>query len=84
MSGGIWSESRAISIDMLKQFFMSRITDASVSGYGESASGTAVSDAFRVVPECRPRFFESICDRDRAAAFLEAYALVERQANTYV
>ena len=71
---GPWAGTRSISIDMLKQFLMSRITDATVLGIGQVASGTAAD--FRVPRERRAAFFVHICDRPSALGFLDAYARV--------
>ena len=74
VGGPILSPPRRVSIDMLKQFFMSRITDASVRGMGEF-----VSDAFQVFEQYYDQFFELICESDSLAAFLEAYAPVDHE-----
>ena len=64
--------SRNISIDMLKQFLMSQITEASVHGIGTSGS----AKDFRVPAESRNAFFRLICDSQCATMFLDAYASV--------
>ena len=79
MQDSPWAESRPISIDMLKQFLMSRITDASVKDIGNFASSTA--NTFQVSVEQRSSFFRLICDTQRATQFLDAYAPVEHDAN---
>ena len=73
------ANSRQLSIDMLKQFLMSRITDASVKDIGNFASSTA--NAFQVSVEQRSSFFRLICDTQRATQFLDAYAPVVHDVN---
>ena len=75
MQDSPWSQSRPISIDMLKQFLMSRITEASVKDIGSFASGTA--NTFQVSVEQRSDFFKLVCDTQSAMQFLESYAPVE-------
>ena len=75
MQDSPWAQSRPISIDMLKQFLMSRITEASVKDIGSFASGTA--NTFQVSVEQRSDFFKLVCDTQSAMQFLESYAPVE-------
>ena len=72
------ANSRQLSIDMLKQFLMSRITEASVRGIGNFAFGTA--NTFQVSVERQNDFFELICDTQSGVRFLDAYAPGERAA----
>ena len=72
-----WSADRHISIDMLQQYLMSRITDANVSGIVQNASGSAASQSFQVPTERQCDFFHLVCDSDKALEFLNAYAPVD-------
>lgn len=73
--GSPWRGLRPISIDMLKQFLMHQITDASCMGIGQFTVGSAPT--FQVHPERRADFFKLICDGQSAESFLNAYAPVE-------
>ena len=68
---------RPISIDMLKQFLMHQITDASCKGLGEFTAGGAKN--FQVHAERRAAFFALINDRQGAERFLKDYAPVPEQ-----
>ena len=68
-----WVGSRPISIDALKQFLMSRITEASVMHIGHFGAGSAAADTFQVPLERRADFLEMICDSEHAVKFLDAY-----------
>ena len=70
-----WAGSRPISVDMLKQYLMSRITEASVRGIGEFKEG--IVDAFRVSADRQTEFFAIVCDVHSAKSFLDAYAPVD-------
>ena len=70
-----WAGSRMISVDMLKQYLMSRITEASVRGIGEFKEG--IVDAFRVSVDRQAEFFAIVCDVHSAESFLDAYAPVD-------
>ena len=60
---------------MLKQYLMSRITEASVRGIGEFREG--IVDAFRVSVDRQAEFFAVVCDVQSAESFLDAYAPVD-------
>ena len=75
-----WINSRPITIDMMKQFLMSRITESSVRGIGKFASGTLKN--FHVPSERRNEFLDLIFDSQSAISFLDAYAPVVQIAVT--
>ena len=75
-SAGPWNGSRPISIDMLKQYLMHQITEASCLSLGSFAIDAV--DAFQVHPDKREAFFELICSVQSAVSFLDSYAPVER------
>ena len=70
-----WSGSRPISVDMLKQYLIKRISKASDRGIGEFKKG--IVDAFRVSVHQRTEFFAIVCDVHSAKSFLDAYAPVD-------
>ena len=70
-----WAGSRVISVDMLKQYLMSRITEAKVRGIGEFREG--IVDAFLVSVDRQTEFFAIVCDVQSAESFLDAYAPVD-------
>ena len=69
---GPWCGAWPISIDMLKQYLMHQITEASCAGWGSFGAG--VSQTFQVHPEKRAEFFALICSGDKARSFLNGYA----------
>jgi hypothetical protein len=75
-----WSEqgSRRISIDMLKQFLMSRITESRCLGHGEfvNVGNTSDEDIFQVNPDHRSSFFDLVCNEQEAESYLSKYAQV--------
>ena len=71
---GPWAGDRQISIDMLQQYFMAQITEASVRGIGKFIDDGSAS--FQVSCERHEEFFSLICHRERATLFLDAYASV--------
>ena len=73
---GPWNGSRPVSIDMLKQYFMHQITEASCVGLGCFTSDGA-SQTFQVQCEKRGTFFQMICSVEQAESFLDSYAPVE-------
>ena len=67
--GTPWAgEGQQISIDMVQQYFMAQITEASVRGIGTFLSENSAS--FRVPRERQDAFFSLICDHDRARRYL--------------
>ena len=72
---GPWAGERQISIDMLQQYVMAQITEASVRGIGKFINETSVS--FQVPVERHEEFFSLICDRESATRFLDRYAPVQ-------
>lgn len=72
---GPWAGARQISIDMLQQYFMAQITEASVRGIGKFTNETSAS--FQVPAERQDEFFSLICDRESATLFLDTYAPVQ-------
>jgi len=78
--GSPWAGTRPISVDMLKQFLMHSITEASCLGLGNfHPSDHRGSGEFQVQVERQSDFFSLICDKVKAEAFLQSYAPV---ANT--
>ena len=73
-----WSEVRPISIDMLQQYLMSRITDAVVKKIGNVAGGLTASESFQVPTTRQNEFFKLICDSKKATEFLDGYARVDQ------
>ena len=73
-----WVGSRQISVDMIKQFLMHEITEASCLGLGNFLpSWRTASGDFQIQPERRSEFFSQIGAAERAAAFLQSYARVD-------
>jgi len=75
---GPWAQ-RAISVDMLKQYFMRQITESNCRSWGgftstRGGSQRAVADNFRVHHDYRTAFFDLVCDPIVAAEFLDNYA----------
>ena len=73
-----WSEVRPISVDMLQQYLMSRITDAVVKKIGDVAGGPTASESFQVPTTRQNEFFKLICDSKKATEFLDGYARVDQ------
>ena len=71
---GPWAGDRQISIDMLQQYFMASITEASLRGIGKFIDDRSAS--FQVSRERHEEFFSLICDPEAATSFLDAYAFV--------
>ena len=68
----------AISVDMLKQYFMRQITESNCRnwvGFASTRGGSqiAVADNFRVHQDYRTLFFELVCNHIVAEAFLDNY-----------
>jgi hypothetical protein len=84
---GPWGGTKPISVDMLKQFLMHSITEASCSHLGEFApdlakqTGASVSEEFRIRKEKESEFFGLVCSASKAHSFLEAYAPVNGHIN---
>ena len=75
--GGPWSGSRNITIDMLKQFLMHQITEASCLGFGAfEPKGSTTNSEFHVHAESYLQFFVLICNKDQAKQFLDNYSPV--------
>ena len=76
--GGPWAGSIAISVDMLKQFFMRQITEASCLGIGEfvALEQPGVKEYQVRSHNHRAEFLRMICDVDAAYLFLDQYAPV--------
>ena len=74
---GLWAGHIAISVDMLKQFFMRQITEASCLGIGEfvALEQPGVKE-YQVRSHNRAEFLRMICDVDAAYLFLDQYAPV--------
>jgi hypothetical protein len=74
---GPWLSRSAISVDMMKQFFMHQITEASSQGLGGFVpSGQPGSTKF-LIESCKyHNFMELICDVKAARSFLGSYAPV--------
>jgi len=76
---GPWAGSRSISVDMVKQFFMRQITEASCMGLGDFVCiGQTGLDEFMVHPSKYNDFFDLVCDADSATIFLEEYSPVHQ------
>ena len=74
---GPWS-SRDISIDMLKQFLMHQITEASCSTLGDVVpAACAGTNEFNVRVERKVEFFQLVCSGSAAEAFLNSYSPVQ-------
>ena len=71
LQGEPWGGQKQLSIDILKQFIMAQITEASVQGIGEF--DTSIENIFQVQPERRADFFELICHKENALRFLNTY-----------
>ena len=65
--GSPWSGTLPISIDMLKQFLMHQITEASCKEMGSYTSAT--TPTFVIHGERRAELFQSICGLDSAITF---------------
>ena len=75
---GLWASHIAISVDMLKQFFMRQITEASCLGIGEfvALEQPGVKEYQVRSHNHRAEFLRMICDVDAAYLFLDQYAPV--------
>ena len=72
---GPWAGSISISVDMLKQFFMRQITEASCLGIGEFvALEQAGVKEYQVRSHHQAEFLNMICDFNAAQTFLDQYA----------
>ena len=71
MKNSPWVSSRDVSIDMLQQFLMSKITHAVASNFAYETENTV-----QVFDDRRDDFFELICDSPSANKFLLDYAPV--------
>ena len=71
LQGEPWGGQKPLSIDMMKQFLMAQITEASVQGIGKF--GTSIENIFQVQSERRADFFELICHKKNALRFLNTY-----------
>ena len=71
-----WNGSRPISVDMLKKYLMWRITEASCASLGTFTAG----GTFEAYPNMRKQFFELLCSKEEAVAFLHDYAPVQAHA----
>ena len=69
-----WNGPRQISIDMLKQFLMHQITEASCKEMGSYTSATTPTCVIH--GERRAEFFQSFCNLDSARTFLDTYSPV--------
>lgn len=79
VNAGPWAGSRSISVDMVKQFFMRQITEASCMGLGDFVpTGQPGVNQFLVKQLKYKDFFELVCNIVSATAFLEEYALVHQ------
>ena len=75
--GTPWGCARPISVDMLKQFLMHTITEASCAGLGDfSGTGSGGVAEFQVHATRRTDFFALVCNSARAEAFLQSYSPV--------
>jgi DNA polymerase III delta prime subunit len=74
---GPWSGTRNISIDMLKQYLMHELTEASCNSMGSFTTGKGTS--FEINPMDYNKFFESVCGLNRAEDFLGVYTQAELQ-----
>ena len=75
--GTPWGCARPISVDMLKQFLMHTITEASCAGLGDfSGTGSGGVMEFQVHATRRTDFFALVCNSSRAEAFLQSYSPV--------
>ena len=76
---GPWSGARQISVDMVKQYFMRQITEASCIGLGNFVqTGQPGVKEFLVHPRHHNVFFALVCNGDSANDFLDAYAPVHQ------
>lgn len=74
---GPWGGTRHISVDMLKQYLMHQITEASCMGLGvDKESLVGIGAGFQVLPERLAQFFNLVCDWKKAGLFLDSYAPV--------
>ena len=75
--GTPWGCARPISVDMLKQFLMHTITEASCAGLGDfSGTGSGGVMEFQVHATRRTDFFALVCDISKAEEFLQSYSPV--------
>ena len=75
--GAPWGGARSISVDMLKQFLMHTITEASCVGLGDFVQADQSSAVeFQVPTKRRTDFFALVCNSSRAEAFLQSYSPV--------
>ena len=82
---GPWAGLRPVSVDMLKQFFMHQITEASCLGMGEfNSSEQADSKEFQVHRAQYDDFFGLICNADMATSFLDHYSPVHCAATALI
>ena len=77
--GSPWDGNRQVSVDMLKQFLMHEITEASRGWLDNFQPNrrTAPGD-FQIQPELRSAFFEQISDLEKGKRFVQRYAKVEQ------
>ena len=77
--GSPWDGNRQISVDMLKQFLMHEITEASRGWLDNFQPNrrTAPGD-FQIQPLSRSAFFEQISDAEQAQRFVQKYAKVDQ------
>ena len=70
---GPWARGQ-ISIDMVKQFLMRRISSFLAGEFQLDALGPGTS--FHIPPDMRGRFFDHLCDLSSGCEFLSSYAPV--------
>ena len=77
--GSPWDGNKQISVDMLKQFLMHEITEASRGWLDNFQPNrrTAPGD-FQIQPLSRSAFFEQISDAEQAQRFVQKYAKVDQ------
>ena len=76
---GPWAEPESITLDMVKQFLMQHITDASCKHLGTfRPSGQGHVNEFRAHRNKYKEFFQLVCDSASAKTFLQAYSPVHQ------
>ena len=75
---GPWACGK-ISIDMVKQFLMRRISSFLADEFQLDALGPGTS--FHIPPDMRGRFFDHLCDVSSGCEFLSSYAPVADVGN---
>ena len=77
--GSPWDGNRQISVDMLKQFLMHEITEASRGWLDNFQPNRRTAPAdFQIQPLSRSAFFEQISDAEQAQRFVQKSAKVDQ------